>query len=303
MMIRSTYITLVLLLFAAPSFAQDEGGESGDPQDHAFIIPFKGKLDIDRDKLLPAKGDWNISFSLPIFGNKFFAGSRPSSDTGLFSGFQTYVPVVMVRKFIEDDMAYRGGLQVNLHQKTNTQPVAEDTLTFDPDSPSFVEDKMHTINRSITLRLGIEKRRGNSNVQGVYGAEAIIGYFNTVQSYDYGNEMNSDFDEPNIHDFGDNDYDSEGRRVTEYKEGNRFLLGVRGFGGAEVFMRPKMSLGINVGYMLGLSLIGDSEETREYYNAGSGSIETVTTQQTPQDPLSQFGLSSYDIQLNLNYYF
>lgn len=300
-MIRHISISMVFMLLVAPLFAQDE--EDDDPKDHAFTQAFVGKLDLDKDKLLPAKDDWNISFSLPTFGNNMFSGSRPSSDTGIFGGFRNYVPVVMFRKFMADDMAYRGGLQVNFNRNTQTEPVAEDTLSFNPDAPSFVEDQMHTVQRSITLRAGIEKRRGSSRIQGVYGAEVVLGYFNTVQSYDYGNEMNQDFDTPNIHDFGNNGYDSEGRRLTEDREGDRFLFGVRAFGGAEVFVLPKWSMGLNVGYMLGLSVMGDREQTREYYDADNGSIESVTTSESPADPMTQLGLSSYDFQFSTNFYF
>lgn len=290
---------MVFLFFTAPLFAQEDGGG----EDHAFTQPFVGKLDMERDKLLPAKDDWNVSFTLPTIGNSMFSGTRPSADSGLLGGFQSYVPTVMVRKFIDRNTAYRGGLQVNYKRTTQTEPVAKDTLQFNPDDPSFVEDQKHTLQRSITLRAGLEKRRGSSRIQGVYGAEAVLGYFNTVQSYDYGNEMNQDFDTPNINDFGNNDYDSEGRRLTEDKEGNRFLFGVRGFLGAEVFIVPKWSWGINAGYMLGFSTMGEREQTREFYNANSGEIETVTSRRSNRDASTQGGLSSYDIQLSTNFYF
>lgn len=299
-MIRHISISMVFMFFISPLFAQED---DEDPRDHSFTQPLVGKLELDRDQLLPAKDDWNVSFTLPTLGNSMFSGSRPQADTGLLGGFQSYVPTVMVRKFLDKNTAYRGGLQVNYNRTTQAEPVAEDTLQFDPDNPTFVEDKKQTLQRSITLRAGLEKRRGSSRIQGVYGAEAVLGYFNTVQSYEYGNEMNQDFDTPNIHDFGNNDYDSEGRRLVEDKEGNRFLFGVRGFLGAEYFVAPKWSVGINAGYMLGFSIMGEREQTREFYNPNTGEVETVTTKQSPSDPFSQAGLSSYDLQLSTNFYF
>lgn len=291
---------MVFMFLIGPLFAQED---DADPRDHSFTQPLTGKLELDRDKLLPAKDDWNISFTVPTLGNNMFSGSRPQADSNLLGGFQSYVPTVMVRKFLDKNTAYRGGLQVNYKRTTQTEPVAEDTLQFNSNDPTFVEDKKHTLQRSITLRAGLEKRRGSSRIQGVYGAEAVLGYFNTVQSYEYGNEMNQDFDTPNIHDFGNNGYDSEGRRLVEDKAGNRFLFGVRGFAGAEYFVVPKWSVGINAGYMLGFSVRGEREQTRESYNPNTGEIETVTTKNSPSDPFTQAGLSSYDIQLSTNFYF
>ncbi|MFB6306621.1 MAG: hypothetical protein ABEH43_06485 [Flavobacteriales bacterium] len=247
---------------------EDQGGMfSSGSADYSF----KSK---NGHEVLPQEGDWGLGSSIAAISNSF---ARSNSDSTAMIGLPTVAShppavVFMGRMFIGDGTAFRGGILLNWNQETTHKSVEKSVTTFNPLNPQFVEDQMRVVEKSVMLRAGYEKRRGSQRVQGVYGGEVFLGYFSTKRFYDYGNDMNINFDQPEISDFeGDNEYSDDpvlGRdsRMIEDNLGNRFLFGARGFAGVEYFIAPKWSLHVEFGYTLGFDIVGQREQTRQYFD-------------------------------------
>jgi hypothetical protein len=216
--------------------------------------------------ILPESGDWSIGVdatsTLEYFGN-LMNGSNDAPSFGFTSG-QT-----ITGKMMKDaNTAYRVRARVGFNSNTDN---AYDTGIDDGSGSTFVvEQKTSDIN--VDLGVGIQKYRGKGRLQGIYGAEATIMFSSGSESWD--SETLS----------------------AEVTGGGSFGLGVRGFIGAEYFFAPKMSLGGEFGWGLGIS--STSETTTEVTVAG-------TTSKTTGGGGSSFGIDTDNVggAINLNLYF
>jgi hypothetical protein len=270
-------------------------------------------------EVLPKAGEFGIGFSATSFLNyagNLFMGTATApvvQEPGGFNleGFTAgNIPATfMARYFLADDMAIRGRLQLNLNRAVDTRVAPLSTLNFDPLAPQFGEDQGNFRSTATMIGAGIEKRRGTSRVQGVFGGELIVGFANSSIIYDYANPMNADFPTPFISDFGTgNTYAATGgtgMRVIEDRFGNRIFGGIRAFAGVEYFFAPKASLGGEFGYTIGTSTRGQRVQTREYFSPAENQIVEVESRIIPSSRISSLG-AGFD-QLNagitLNFYF
>ena len=113
-----------------------------------------------------------------------------------------------------------------------------------------------TVSRfAMNFWVGKEWRRGSTRLQGVYGAEAGLGFSSpTKTSVEYsltGEQMYRD------------QSNSVDERLTERKTGSSFMLGARVFIGVEYFILPKISLGAEYGWGLALTSQGADSKTTE----------------------------------------
>ncbi len=112
----------------------------------------------------------------------------------------------------------------------------------------------------MNISLGIEKRMGSTRVQGFYGAEVMLGFgTGTTTSYNYANSIdpqNGTLPTTTAYNGGANII-SPSERVVEDNRGGMFMIGARGFVGAEYFILPKFSLGVEYGIALGFTHMGD----------------------------------------------
>jgi hypothetical protein len=129
-----------------------------------------------------------------------------------------------------DKMAYRGMVRIGFGSDKVVTPAGSN------------EDVVTNSYNNITLGGGVEYRRGNTRLQGYYGAMAMIGLGGSKTSYEYG-------------------AGAVDGQITEEKAGSTFGLGVRAFVGAEYFVLPKISIGGEFGWGLGFSSTGASETT------------------------------------------
>jgi hypothetical protein len=196
------------------------------------------------ENYLPQAGDYAIgadaSSMLTYFGNMLNGGT----NTGFGMGFTNGTGAAITgKKFMTDQMAYRGMVRVGFGSTSVTTPVVTPTST--------VEDVVTTSYNNIALGAGIEKRRGSTRLQGYYGAMAMVSLGGGKTSYEYGAGV------------------VDGQ-TTELKAGSTFNLGVRAFVGAEYFVLPKISIGGEFGWGLGFSSIGASETTIQGAEAVTG---------------------------------
>lgn len=195
------------------------------------------------ERYLPETGEWAISINaspfLSYFGN--FIGGNGLNAAPNFNFLSTN-QFIIGKYFIDNQSAYRAGVRLGFSTESNP-----------PLSPTSIDDKVTVTSSNIGLSLGKEFRKGKTRLQGFYGAEAGLNLSSTSTTNKYGTAISA----------------SNSPRVTEFKGGMGFDVGVRGFIGAEYFIIPKVAIGGEFGWSVGLSTTGESETTREVFSAAA----------------------------------
>ena len=237
------------------------------------------------EPILPEEGDWAVSIDATPFlryvGN-LFTDTENAAPTAQFPNDQF---AISVKKFKTADFAYRASARVNVFLETNRAFVPEFSQT---PTNTTVEDTYTRNFNNFNFALGIEKRKGNTRIQGFYGAEAVLGLGTEKHTFEYGNNITPENTTPtrtewNI-DFQDDPREittvtDEGAFVTEFKKGTTFSIGARAFIGAEVFIFPKWSLGFELGLSMAYFYTGNSTIIAEQWTipTGGNSEQFVTT--------------------------
>jgi hypothetical protein len=210
--------------------------------------------------VLPEAGDWSIGFdALPVinyFGNVFHS---PSGSMGAYS--PAGYPMTIVGKWVKDDgMAWRGKLRIGFGSNS------QDSIFNDPHStanpPATYTNSYKNGHTNITLGFGMQKYMGAGRVQGYYGAEAWFGMASTSTTNTLGTTADS--------------LTVAGPFVTSSSSGTTIMFGVRGFVGVEFFFAPKMSIGAEYGWGLGLSSTGSGSVTYEQWDFINHNLRTTT---------------------------
>ncbi|MBA3663652.1 MAG: hypothetical protein H0W61_05535 [Bacteroidetes bacterium] len=278
-------IALVAVAFGVTSaFAQDLTSKKGEP-------------------ILPEAGDWGIAIDATPFLN--YAGNffgKTNNNTAPTWNFFTTQQTITGKYFVDAQTAYRGSLRIGFNSNTNRAMVADIAKTAAitatangyPAAKPMVENTFKHSNTVIGLSGGIEMRKGKTRLQGYYGGEVGILVAMNKDKFTYGNALsatttpslnvgvapadaftggnNVTSSNPGINGLQGN------ARVTERNNGTTFSFGVRGFIGAEYFVLPKMSIGGEFGWGLGISTTGKTKTTYESVgNAGSGNDATGST--------------------------
>ncbi|MBO9699406.1 MAG: hypothetical protein J7604_04300 [Sporocytophaga sp.] len=305
-------ILVALLAISACKLATAQ--ETGASQETVELRSKRGVL------ILPKKGEYAIGFSadpvLLYLGN-FFNGGNQAPAVDYPSGFSNTVLGGRIgnaftgKYLLDDHTAVRARFQFNFTKATNKYIVAaNDDGTANNLAPQFAEDKVTIRNNAVLLALGLEKRRGVSRVQGVYGGEILLGFNKVKEKADYGNGMGANFPTPVSYENAYNRIpgaDSTTSRWTEYNHGATFFAGVRGFAGIEYFFAPKISLGAEFGYTLGFASKKSDSVKLQAMNSASGSAVEYEAKPTPNNStgINNFGLGldNFNANLNLHFYF
>jgi len=243
------------------------------------------------ENYLPENGDWAIGLDATSFlnyaGNLINSGaSAPSVVEPLFS--QT----IYAKLFTSDNQALRATLGINLLSNTDNSNV--DGLESDGTlSGSKVINSVKQSSTMITIGLGKEFRRGNTRLQGFYGADAFMMLGSSSTTNTYGNSIKSEAF-----------YSGTTSRDLEIKNGSTFGLMIRGFLGAEYFIAPKISISAELGWGIGLSSTGDGSTDSESYDFGddSSSNSSVTSAgDSSFNITNDLGISQGVLGLNLHF--
>lgn len=266
-------IALVALAFGVTNaFAQDLTSKKGEP-------------------ILPEAGDWGLSIEATPFleyAGNFFGKTTPNAAPKF--NFFTNNQTITGKYFVDAQTAYRGSLRIGINSKTERSMVTDrlaaqtnTTVSF-PTADAMVENTWKRSNTVIGLAGGIEKRKGKTRLQGFYGGEAGLYMAMQKDKFTYGNALNTATANP-VNVSNDDAFTSVtnvsagnpgiqglsgNARATEIKAGTVFSFGVRGFIGAEYFILPKMSIGGEFGWGLGISTQGKTTTTWEGVGASSG---------------------------------
>lgn len=270
---------------------------------------------------LPEAGDWAIGIDANPFLN--YAGNLFNGNTfnSIGAGATWYMPNTIYGKMFKDEKtAYIGMLRLGFGSDSRTNNI--DTLAGAP----AIADEISVSYNSIVLGGGIEKRRGNTRIQGVYGAMIYIGFGGGSTKLTYGDTRNDGHTaqwtnwntDPitgaylTTNPAGNPNNSGNGSRDTEVKNGSTFQLGLMGFLGAEWFFAPKLSLGAKYTWGLAMSSTGESETTTERFGltAAEAALATppanhIITETSKGGKSSSFsldnGISGANISLNIHF--
>lgn len=248
---------------------------------------------------LPEAGDLAIGIdATPFFdylGN-FFSDSpntAPSVD------FQNNYYAITFKKFKTANFAYRASGRLNVY--VNTQRAFSPEFSTEPTNTT-VEDKYTRTFTNFYASLGIEKRKGNTRVQGFYGVEGVLGIGTENHKIKYGNDITQENTTPSRTEYTLNFENNPeevssitevGGFITQYKVGTTFSLGARAFIGAEVFIFPKWSVGFEYGLSAGYFFTGNSQITSEQWTIPTGgTAEQYVTTVTDQGGSSTFKIDT-----------
>jgi len=249
---------------------------------------------------LPEAGDWSIGIDAnPLFD---YVGNVANGTSGQsFGGANWYWANTIYGKMFKDETtAYRAAVRIGFGSNTVGSTVALNATPSAVQTTDYTNEVKSSYN-AINLGFGIEKRRGNTRIQGVYGAMLNIGFGGGKTEYTYGLAL------------GDSSVAANpslaGTRPTEMKNGSTFELGINGFLGVEWFFAPKVSLGAEYTWGLSMSSTGESETTTEEWavtpGAAAGTNPSLQTVSSKGGKASSFaldtGLSGTRISLNFHF--
>lgn len=275
-------IALVAMSFGVSSiFAQDLTSKKGEP-------------------FLPEAGDYAVSIDANPFLNyvgNFFG--KTANNVAPTWNFLNGNNMIIGKYFKDANTAYRLGVRIGLSNNTTKNKLVDQSQTTPPtfpELPQMSEDVMKAKSTAVGLMAGIEKRKGKTRLQGFYGADLMIFASSSKSTYEYGQTLdpngsnanlvavNSVGNTANTTNFGTNIYTpatgntATSGRVTSRKVGNGFGLGVRAFIGAEYFILPKISIGGEFGWGVGVMTGGKTVTETETIgtNASGKSVSSVT---------------------------
>ena len=268
-------IALVALAFGVTNaFAQDLTSKKGEP-------------------FLPEAGDYAVSIDATSFldyaGNFFGKQNKNNAPTWNFlNGNST----ITGKYFKDATTAYRVGVRLGFgssSEKRNVAALPTSTVVAYPTLDATAENVRKTSNTNVGISVGLEKRKGKTRLQGFYGADLGIYFGSTKNKYTYGNALagnataGSAVNVTAADDFGTGNVTatilSTGQvgsaRATVTKSGATISVGARAFIGAEYFIAPKVSIGGEFGWGLGLSMTGKSKSTWESVGLANGATNTT----------------------------
>jgi hypothetical protein len=242
------------------------------------------------EPILPEKGDWALGIDATPFLNYIgnFFGNPNNAPT--FNWLTTNNSIVG-KYFLDDKTALRLGLRIGFSSNTSRYATSDRAASLTPGTyPAAQAQKENTWKTSSSgfgLSAGIERRKGKTRLQGIYGAETGFFVSTFKDKFTYGNSLvapGNGITAITVDAVGDSipnsgninktppvqGTDGNGARITTRKTGTQFSFGIRGFVGVEYFILPKMSLGGEFGWGIGFTTIGKSSTI--YETSGSTTL-------------------------------
>ncbi|MCB0429770.1 MAG: hypothetical protein H6585_07545 [Flavobacteriales bacterium] len=261
---KKSTLVLACLLGCSATFAQDLTSKKG-------------------ETILPEAGDWSIGVDAAPFLNyfgRFLSNAGGTAPT--FEFLDGSLMHIVGKRYVDETTAQRAILRLGFTSSSSTAMIGDASSTTPPtfpNLPAMVEDKMKSSNKHIGIGAGIEKRRGKTRLQGLYGADGMIVFMGSSESYEYGNAMTATSNAAAISsNFGTNittDTYGNAARVTKMKGSSTFGIVVRGFIGAEYFILPKISVGGEFGWGLLFGKMTATSTTTESSNGTNTGTQTI----------------------------
>ncbi len=264
-------------------------------------------------EVLPQKGDYGLGFAannlLSYAGNLANSGNNGGA-TNFGATKATLLPAITNTIFgkymVDGSTAHRVTVGFDFNT-TSTSFLVDSDISADPDE--MVSDKSTITTSNLLVGFGIEKRRGSSRIQGIYGAEAIIGKsFGTSYSYSYGNVMGAANQNPTDVGFGDptglnNPTPFNNGRIVSANVAGSVLIGARAFVGVEYFVAPKLSLGAELYWGAAYTKTGKSKVTYEAWDATGSDAAAYESVSAKGTGAFNIGMNNAGGTVNMFFYF
>lgn len=225
--------------------------------------------------ILPEKGDIAIGIEAsPLFdfvGNLLKINSGGTFNDPSSFNFADGTNITL-KYFTGHSTAIRTGFNIAWNSDVTKWDVA------DAGDPNAFTNKMKESYWGINVNLGIEKHRGKTRLQGIYGLEGNIVLNRGTMS-----------EAPNVK----YDYESPligGTRTLEIKQALVYGIGANAFVGVEYFIMPKISMGGE--FLLGFLLQDQGNSKTETETLNGNTIETNETEQSNGGTYSIFTSST-----------
>lgn len=271
---------------------------------------------------LPESGDWSVGIdATPMFE---YLGRLGSAANAAPTWNNYGLRQSITGKYFKDaSTAYRATIRLGVSNQKDRKSV-NDFVAPTAFTDALAEnggtkfDQMKKSTRNIVLGLGLEKRKGKTRLQGIYGADLFVWGGSTKENYKYGNKLtqtddaatgfneNLDADGPAAYttDFGTNVVTAipgytnvDAARVLKRKTGGNIGIGVRAFIGAEYFIAPKISIGGEFGWGVGYQINTKNKATYDAEGTGASGTQ-VAKELEVKDPVN--GGSSFLIDTDRN---
>jgi len=251
---KKVFLLFSVFAIAASSFAQDVMKSK-----KGFVI-------------LPQAGDIALGFdAVPVLDFALNASDIMSNagtgaqHPGFVEGFNN---VIVGKYFLKDNMAIRARFGINT-EKTTTKTYGDDPLSVDAVPANILISTNKVADNKYFFAGGVEKRRGHNRLQGFYGGELLLGFDSESEKNTYEIEYNQEAADKGYVNFGDS-------RVLSDKSGMAITFGIRGFVGVEYFVAPKISIGAEFGWGLGMVTTPRGKVETETWGVEPGSAAGAT---------------------------
>lgn len=273
----------------------------------AFSVNAQEFVSKNGTPILPKAGDYAIGIGAqPLFDFIFNALKINSTDefssSGLWDFPDSRTMSIFGKYFLNDGMALRGNLLVGIESKTESAFASKTGTT----TGETVEDTWKRRSSSVYLSVGMEKRRGYKRLQGFYGCELSISLMGGIKDiYKYGNDITGTEQNPDRTDFNDNAYYGNYMLTEAVKP--IFGAGLGTFAGIEYFIAPKISLGGQFQFGVGVNqdsgACGRSVVTYEYWDSESSRVKNETEDTEGSSSTFSFSTRNFGGQIFMLFYF
>jgi hypothetical protein len=241
--------------------------------------------------VLPQAGDIALGFdAVPVINFALNASDIMSNDGGqaehpsYVEGFEN---IIVGKYFTKDNTAIRVRFGIN-NTKITTKEYGDDLLSTQIDKPNILRETHKESNNKYFFAGGLEKRRGHNRLQGFYGGEALIGFNSNSRKGVY----EVAFSAESVAAY------QEFSRELSYKSGMAITFGLRGFAGVEYFVAPKISIGAEFGWGMGLTTTPRGKTETENWGQAPGSA--AGTQPSAYVEETEGNSKSRSYQLNVD---
>ncbi len=267
-----------ILVLSVGVFAQEDV-VTNDAGSKTAIVNKKGEA------ILPVAGDIAIGMDMVPFMNYLGNFSNNTVDNSYNSnGFLKGSQTLMLKYFLQDEMALRVIVKGEKYNYTDNRYVADDAAIYaDPlNADAKTTDQRFTKGSAYTLGIGVSTIKRN-------------------YEYSYGNSFSEINQNPTFFDFNTNSETSGTRRIIKEDGIKGIGYGAELFLGVEYFFMPNICLGSELTW--GTSFDRSSQITHEdeYWNGSS--VQNQKVLDGPGNTSLNLGMTNPSISLYLMFHF
>lgn len=261
---------LVLIFLAICSFSFITYGQFDTEATGEILVSKNGH------NILPEKGDIGLAIDavpfLDFIGNLTKINSGGSFNSPLHMQPPEGGIAICIKYFTGAKTAIRARGRVAYNAATEKLAVVDQT-----DPAETIYDTRITSDGIIDVGIGIEQRRGDTRLQGLYGIEGMLTVTRGTEvapnyRYRYANEFSATYPTPPTNLWG-----AVGSRPIYQKNAPVYAIGARGFIGAEYFFTPKISIGGELAAALQIGRSGSSKVKTETWDPAAGDVTKDVT--------------------------